>query len=92
MQAMTANVPAVPGSMSISVPPHTTTSNGLLCPPPPPPPSSSSHSGPLSSHLSVHNSATSSYSSLGSGTLATQRQEIQEAWIDAEGEIPVSRL
>jgi hypothetical protein len=35
--------------------------------------------------------ATSSSSSLGSDALA-QRQEIQDAWIDAEGEIPVSQL
>src|SRR5216684_2078713 len=61
-----------------------------LRPPSPPLPSSSSHSGPLSSHLSLHNPAPSTSSSVGSDTLATQRQEIREAWIDAEGEIPVS--
>ena len=92
MQATAANVPTVLGSTSTSVPPHTSTSNGLLRPPSPPLPSSSSHSGPLSSHLSVNNSAASSWTSLGNGTLAIQRQEIQQAWIDAEGEIPVSRL
>jgi len=90
---MTANDPAVPDSLAISVPqPHATTSSGLtLRPPSPPLPSSSSHSGRQPSHLSLHNSATSSSSSLGSNTLAAQRQEIQEAWIDAEGEIPVCR-
>lgn len=91
---MDANDPAAHGSLAISVPqPHTTTSSGLtLRPPSPPLPSSSSHSGQLSSHLSLHNYAPSSSSSLGSEPLAAQRQEIQAAWIDAEGEIPVSRL
>lgn len=94
MPSITANAPAVPGFLALSVTqPHTTTPSGLtLGPPSPPMPSSSSHSGPMSSHLSVRNSSPSSSSSLGSNTLATQRQEIQEAWIDAEGEIPVSRL
>ena len=94
MQSMTTNGLAVPGSPTLPVPqPHTTRSSGLtLRPPSPPLPSSSSHSGPPSSHLSLYNSAPSSSSSVGSDTLATQRQEIREAWIDAEGEIPVSRL
>ena len=94
MQSTTANGLAVPGSPTLPVPqPHTTRSSGLtLRPPSPPLPSSSSHSGPLSSHLSLHNPAPSTSSSVGSDTLATQRQEIREAWIDAEGEIPVSRL
>ncbi len=94
MQSMTANDPAVPGSLATPVPlPHTASSNGLtLRPPSPPLPSSSSHSGPPSSHLSLNNFVPSSSSSLGSDTFATQRQEIREAWIDAEGEIPVSRL
>jgi hypothetical protein len=94
MQSMAANGPAASGSLGISVSqPHATTSSGLtLRPPSPPLPSSSSHSGQLSSHLSLHNSATSSSSSLGNDILATQRREIQEAWIDAEGEIPVRRL
>ena len=89
---MVANGPAAHGSLAISVPqPHATTSSGLtLRPPSPPLPSSSSHSGQQSSHLSLHNSAPGSSNS--SDPLATQRQEIQTAWIDAEGEIPVSRL
>src|SRR5258708_35374594 len=94
MQSMTANSLGVPGSPTLPVPqPHPTRSRALtLRPPSPPLPSSSSHSRPLSSHLSLHNPAPSSSSSLGNDTLATQRQEIREAWIDAEGEIPVSRL
>ena len=44
-----------------------------------------------SSHLSLHNSAPTSSSSL-PGSDPAQRQVIQAAWIDAEGEIPVSRL
>jgi len=93
MHSIAANVPAEPGSLAISVPQHyTTTSSRLtLRPPSPPLPSSSSHSGPVPSHLSLHNSAASSSSSQGSDALA-QRQEIQDAWVDAEGEIPVSRL
>ncbi len=91
---MTANGLAVLGLFTVPVPqPHTTSSNGLTIRPPLPPLlSSSSHSGPPSSQLSLHNPAISSSSSLGSDTLATQRQEIRKAWIDAEGEIPVSRL
>ncbi len=94
MQSTAANDPAVPGSLAVSVPqPHTTTSSGLtLRLPSPQLPSSSTHSGPLPSHLSLHNSATSSSSSIGSDALAAQRQEIQDAWVDAEGEIPVSQL
>ena len=94
LQSMVTNDPAAHGSLAISVSqPHATTSSGLtLRPPSPPPPSSSSHSGHRSSHLSLHNSAPSSSSSIGSDPLAAQRQEIQAAWIDAEGEIPVSPL
>jgi hypothetical protein len=94
MQSTAANDVAVPVSLVISVPQHhTTTSSGpTLRVPSPPVPSSSSHSGLASSHLSLHNSATRSDSSLGSDASVAKRQEIQDAWIDAEGEIPASRL
>ena len=93
MQPMPSNGSAVPGSLVFPVPqlPAPTSSGLTLRPPSPPLASSSSHSGPLSSHLSLHNSAISSGTTLGSVAVAAQRKEIREAWIDAEGEIPVSR-
>jgi hypothetical protein len=89
---MAANDPAAHDSLTIPVPQHyTTSSSGLtLRPPSPALPSSSSHSGQQSSHLSLHSSAPSSSSSLGGDP--AQRQVIQAAWIDVEGEIPVSWL
>lgn len=93
MQSTTADGPAGSSSLAVPVPqPHATTSSGsTLRPPSPVFSNSSSHTGQLSSHLSLHNSAVSSSSSLRSATVAEQRQEIRDAWIDAEGEIPVSR-
>ena len=74
--------------------PHHMTSNGpTLRPPSHSPQSSSGHSGPPSpmpSSLSLHNPPTASSSSLGCDKAAAQRKQIRDAWVDAEGEIPVT--
>lgn len=90
MLSVTANDPAVPDSGALLVPQSlaTTSTGDTLRPPSPGLQSSSSHSN---SHLSLNNSAISSSTSLGSVSADARRQEIRGAWIDVEGEIPVSR-
>jgi hypothetical protein len=89
MQSVTSNGPAMSSSLAVPPQPGATTSSGsTLRPPSPLLSGSSSHSGAPPSQLSLHNSAISSVSSLGSYT--ARRNEIRDAWIDVEGEVPVS--
>jgi hypothetical protein len=92
MLSVTANDPAVPDSGALLVPQSLamTSTGDTLRPPSPGLQSTSSHSG-ANSHMSLNNSAISSSTSLGSVSADARRQEIRGAWIDVEGEIPVSR-
>lgn len=89
MQSVTPNGPAMASFLTVPHQPGATTPSGsTLLPSSPLLSSSSSHTGAPPSHLSLHNSAISSVSSLGSYT--SRRNEIRDAWIDVEGEVPVS--
>jgi len=84
-------------SQSLAFPTHATTSSGptsgLLSVPPPTYGATSASPSATNSTLSLPNPSNSSISSSNQGLVqATEakRREIQAAWTEAEGEIPVS--